>query len=962
MIKETRYTGITAVPSDYDCPDGQLAESFNLLNEDGAMRPLFPPKTVLTLPAGHEIIFVHKTATYQHYIIRVSDTSLKWMNTTGGTTKTIRTAHVETISHVNAVGNTLLVFTETAIIYYLWSDNDYKELGDALPDVQISFGLIGRPRLYSVSDDSKSTFTISFDGIDEDDINGTFSEENKEKITSQVMAKVNKFVTQQTVNSGRFCFPFLVRYALRLYDGTLTYHSAPVLMNPSTHACPIVIWNHIKGKKRYTEAELDIMLVAANLDYQIIANDGYVQLENWSDIVKGVDIFISKPIYTFDQNGECSSFADSDNFETKFIGRLYNSNNTGTENSGVQSVMEDKFLAPANRDWEKFYSEWEYSKIFALYFDKNRSYPGKTLHLPEFSDDKVSETIRNTSTFYKLYSLDIAQLKASRTERKEIVIEDEYLQSLLARETLTDDYLSHDRLRASQSFGYNSRLNLSGVKRQLYDGFYLGALLAYKNVDFNWSGNKNNTSLSITKPIADLHDYSVIVYIKENNRDYAVTAHYYGLLGTGYDLGRIFSHELTYTNLVTGNTKTATEKHSWGCYFFYPNVNAYRMMIQDGASALIIDLQPHEFLNGAFAVLDYEREVKSNYNSSLIPNISYDPTGNQNIVDVPNKLYTSEVNNPFFFPVTGINTIGTGNIIGICSAAKALSQGQFGQFPLYAFTDEGVWALEVSSSGGFSARQPITRDVCLSPDSIAQIDSAVLFATNRGIMLISGSQTQCISDVLSSPDYFNVESLPFFKKNFIEFFHPECPFLEYIRNCRIAYDYTNQRIIIFNPDKYYSYVYSLKTKQWGMWQSSLTSVVNSYPEALAMICGQDESYLVDLADTDATSVRCLLVSRPLKFDGPDLLKTIATSIQRGILPKQNSRPGLVTNEMACVLYGTRDYQTWHLVGTSRALSLRTYLGTPYKAFRIVAVATMSKQHSIAGCSFDVIPRFTNRLR
>ena len=119
----------------------------------------------------------------------------------------------------------------------------------------------------------------------------------------------------------------------------------------------------------------------------------------------------------------------------------------------------------------------------------------------------------------------------------------------------------------------------------------------------------------------------------------------------------------------------------------------------------------------------------------------------QRIIDLPNKIYTSEINNPFHFPVLGINTIGTGTILGISSAVKALSEGQFGQFPLYAFTSEGVWALEVSNTGSYSARQPVTREVCINTNSITQIDNAVLFATNRGIMLISGSTAQCISEV-----------------------------------------------------------------------------------------------------------------------------------------------------------------------------------------------------------------------
>ena len=136
-------------------------------------------------------------------------------------------------------------------------------------------------------------------------------------------------------------------------------------------------------------------------------------------------------------------------------------------------------------------------------------------------------------------------------------------------------------------------------------------------------------------------------------------------------------------------------------------------------------------------------------------------------VSVPNKIYTSEVNNPFSFPLLGINTIGTGEIIGISTAAKALSEGQFGQFPLYAFTTDGVWALEVSATGSYSAKQPITRDVCLDGRSITQIDDAVLFATARGIMLISGSESICITDILDAEQPFLISQLPSAQK-FVE--------------------------------------------------------------------------------------------------------------------------------------------------------------------------------------------------
>ncbi len=47
MIKEIKYSGYAAVPSDYDCPDGQLAYSLNLLQEgEGALHSIPDPACI----------------------------------------------------------------------------------------------------------------------------------------------------------------------------------------------------------------------------------------------------------------------------------------------------------------------------------------------------------------------------------------------------------------------------------------------------------------------------------------------------------------------------------------------------------------------------------------------------------------------------------------------------------------------------------------------------------------------------------------------------------------------------------------------------------------------------------------------------------------------------------------------------------------------------------------------------
>ena len=418
-------------------------------------------------------------------------------------------------------------------------------------------------------------------------------------------------------------------------------------------------------------------------------NQGYAlkshlnSLKNWSDIIKSVDIFISAPIYTYDQNGECEKFIN------------------GGEDLSSFSVCKHTNQAASTTTYPLRYQKNNFGKLYAFTFTPTElnSRPGGVLVTPKRSDDAVKEDIRNCSQFYFLHSIRVEELKTDRTL---IPVKEDYLQSLVTREVMTDDYDSHDKIIPQQAFAYNSRLNLSGIKKQLFQGFDGYSLFNYSDgYVYNW-GNTTPTTADYKFGVM------VAVYIKQDGKDIIV----YGSGGIcGYEAPLLF--------------------------FYYPNANAYKAVIirtnYVDSPHLVVPLEPHGFLNGAFYFGGWEEPAGVSQSRPQQSSIA------DRTIDVFNKVYTSEVNNPYVFPVLGINTVGTGRIMAISTAAKALSEGQFGQFPLYAFTDEGVWALEVSSTGSYSARQPITRDVILANTDPLQMDSAVLFATDRGIMLISGS-------------------------------------------------------------------------------------------------------------------------------------------------------------------------------------------------------------------------------
>lgn len=887
MNKELKYNGHTASPADYECPDGDLSVVMDLWPENGSLRPVLKPQDILQLTTEQRVMFLHETSSFTHYIVYDSaHNTLFWINK-GSTVQTGMSSSglaVGSLTHISGIGNTVIVFTTSGMRYYLWKGSNYAYLGTDIPEIQLSFGLQGRLE----RDDA---FDISFESIAEGDIWKEFTEENKTRITNQVLGKVNKFIAEHSTNVGRFIYPFLVRYAYRLYDGTLTRHSAPVLMVCSSDLAPQVLYEHITGRRAYTDATLRIYAMVHQLDYACVSSSEISQLNDWKDIVNSVDVFVSAPIYTYDQNGECTKFSQ-----------------TGASQSDSFSICKHVDQAVSQVTYPLRYQMNKFGKMYAFKYSTDFSYPIGRLMLPQKSAASVKEAIKNCSSFYLLEKIKVENLTTTRTL---IDVEEDYLQSLVNREVMTDDYDSHDKLIPNYSFAYNSRLNLADLKKKLFTGFSSQAMFCFSNgYVLNWSD---------VPPTYMDEIYTVVCYvhIKQDGRDIVVQG---GSGGIGYRTAPLF--------------------------FYYPNINAYKVtvaMYMYGFLSYCYDvpLEAHSFLNGAFYFEGWEGPSVTGSIPSVTPEA-------QRIVNLPNKLYTSDVNNPFVFPVTNINTVGTGKIIAISTAAKALSQGQFGQFPLYAFTTDGVWALEVSgTTGGFSAKQPITRDVCLNKDSVTQIDSAVLFATDRGIILLAGSEAKCISDILDNGTdaAFDISTLPQASSilfNGLDHSFDFVPFRTFREGCRLLYDYVSYRLIVYNPSYAYAYIYSMNMKQWGMMRSNIVCGVNSYPECLAMT---SDNRLIDLSQrvANTTPSNQVLITRPLKLDAPDILKTIDNIIQRG---------NFESGKVQVLLYGSRDLLNWFPVFSSTTHYLRGFRGTPYKYYRIVLKCSLADGESINGCSIE----------
>ena len=878
MEKQIDFKGVNLTPYDDIAPDGQLSVCSNLERHAGSLRPVSFQGTEYTIDNSNaRLIYVHNTASFNHFIFYDEESgSLFWCNQEEGQSLNLVGFGTQRpdISSIYSVGNTLITLTPEGIYYFLFMNDNYEELGD-FPEISLSFGL----RADCLSD---ANFTINFDEIRDSQKYSEFTDNNKMIITDAVMAGINSFIAERGKNNGRFIFPFFVRYAFRLYDGTtLTRHSSPILMLCNSTFNPVAFADLPQTTQTFNSATVYIAGIAYQLDYVCSSAKEIEALNKWKDIIKSVDIFISEQIFTLAPDGKCDRFWAVNRCPSNFC--VCRNNKKGSD---------------------LYYQYWDFMGMFENSF-------GTGLHdtyvdLPYKDATEITEEIINTSNFYLLQSIPVASLSKTR---QVITIDSDYLPNLTFKERMTDDYDSHNRLIASLGYVYNSRLNVANLQKQLFRGYNTESIFCYNGPGYQ-NGPTNEMRAS---------PHTCYVYVKENGKEYILENRCDIPMNDDRDKGTFL-------------------------FFYYPNVNAYKVEIYSPFinKILTLDLKPHNLLNGAYS---FEGFMIKSFQEGTKPV----PT-DDNTVPMPNKIYTSEVNNPFYFPLSGINTVGVGEIVGMAAVTTALSQGQFGAFPLMVFCTDGNYALQVNSEGLYSGVSSMQRDVCVNKDSITLIDGAVVFVSARGVMVADGSVISGISEVLNGV-FDDLSFIPEMYGNGI----PDKAPIDFFRECMIAYDYAGKRLIFFSKELENEAVWilSLEDNTWSQAElSGVTSVLNSYPYAYIQMEGGrkiirlDEAYKYRSAETYSG----MLVTRPLKLDSYQL-----KSLRQVALVGSFRAPQTVG------IYGSNDGSSWFLLGKSKAGRILTP-GRYFKYYRFSLETELKTSENISGIRIEYEARPERRFR
>lgn len=371
-----------------------------------------------------------------------------------------------------------------------------------------------------------------------------------------------------------------------------------------------------------------------------------------------------------------------------------------------------------------------------------------------------------------------------------------------------------------------------------------------------------------------------------------------------------------------------------------------------------IDLQPAQTNNFAWATYRDDSELYDNetyryvkYSSVIFKGMkpaSQTIHATATLVPQRNKLRVSAANNPFSFPLANSYAIGTDSnrILGVNSAAIEMSDAKFGEFPLYVFTDEGIFTLQ-SGSGDilYSATIPLNYDRIVNPETLA-VNHNVLYVTARGIMAMFSNESRLISEPLN--DLHNT------------------PPLDYLRTAKLYYQPAHNEVIVWNPAQAIgqaaagtrAYVYSLDGSYWST-RDFYGAKLNTNELFVRLAPGHIQ--LLNLDEEEAwpdQPVRIRLVTRPLKF-GSTEYKRLESMILRLHTPK--------AYPMQLIVEGSTDLKTWttmrntDLSAADRDILLRRF-PCSMCYLRVTFEAAVSSRLEFTQFDMEYYLRFLHRLR
>ena len=534
--------------------------------------------------------------------------------------------------------------------------------------------------------------------------------------------------------------------------------------------------------------------------------------------------------------------------------------------------------------------------------------------------ESVEDKVINTSQFYLYYSEDdFSGSKTTIFPNPKVTVKDDFY-NIVHQEDMPDYSLSHHSIGAKTASIYNNRLRLSDITTSLYTGHPIS--------QFKWGSPYN---------------------------------------GEEVDTGTIMPGSVhTYVTLKTEQGEIIVRRYEGtavlflGAFISYPDPRATNIRIfETEASGYIkerfsVALTPHPRLNIAYAVNDGLKPFISNSDATTsgTPRYNFQAKLIEN-----NKLKVSEVNNPFVFPDANTYQVGSGKILNESSIIMNVSDRNYGMYPMFVFTTDGVFTMagQTSDSVHDSVQAPTYLEPPIS-DVICATPYGVAFITKRGLMLISQHETNFISSQLrEEDDKIVIHDINEISEESVHY--PNSSFVSFLSKVKsMLYNPYNDELIISSSDYDYSYVYDFPTQSFYLSTEKFTGIVqNSFPDIYVV----DGQKIKDYSRSQTKAANVSIITRPLSFGTTDI-KTLGRVWLRALLYNTtvmsvaafHSLDGVNFFPIKGLMFGQRN-------GNYLDVDLGLLARQTYKHYMLIIAGTVGEDTQIRYSEYEVDKRYNN---
>ena len=955
MHKFFSFKGITRSTDNLIAGEGESLELMNLRSCNGSLKPVPEPKSVSLLSTSYSLILWHGIAGY--YICVTDDSrhtlhfyDKEWNSLLDGNGEQLFFRELSDVVSVETIGNIVCCMTEKGIKYIIYSEGHYRWLGEhpSVPEINIS---VGSKLQMITTEESYTANTVS------EDFESSWRY-NKKGFIDECIYYLNL--------EGYYIDRALFRFALRLYDGSYIFCSHVIYVSDDSILENIGRDSNNFYSKNNEQTDTYSTYTVKVKGFKPTIEFSGLNLDMWKGIVVGIDLFTTGSIMGHKVD--------------TLIAKLHNG---------------DTFV--------------RVKKSFEGYVTK--------------SIDELWNDISSSYLFYKVAEYDI---EGNCT----FWLKDVSPTNLQLQQSLNSALLppSLSSLAAKCSYTFNKRLHIASLRELLFGGYNVSSIIAVgegkKNIESIAVETKIRTNDGIAVVVEnygsvgltfrngvfelppllsypDSRAFEMNIYVSLDTelfvKSFKLKPHEY-LNQAQYLHQSVSSLVVTTESVFASGFVAAEADDSEILRLFSYEPGIHEVIYSESEECWKykgVDFPPDEFSN--MRVFTVPRDVTDGdkivftitsgqgaASTADICNIPIDstwkliggsmPQSKRVFEERPSVLKVSSADNPFVFPAKCTYTPSQTRIIAMASNTMELSQGRFGEHPLFVFCEDGIWTMSLDVSGrvAYTGCYPFSREVCCNAKSVCGVDSGVVFVGRKGVMLISGNRVvELSSNLLPENTMLKIYSENIFFTALASLVSLECnisvtDFNEYISECKIAYDARHSEIVLSNGTCESSYIYSLKDGIWSRISCQVSGFVSFCSSFTMFQSFANTTRLLSQGDELSGSNRILLITRPMSW-GTKLFKRVS----QFMLHAYASLPAKMVPDkpvLACYLLCSND--GWHF----KAVAGREFKGEvqdvrfPYfptqgDKYYIFAIAgNLGVSSLFTGIEADVSVVWNNRIQ